>query len=304
MRNIQPLLFEIYIKLIEIPQRLLHYLNLKISKRSYFRKNSDLSDSQRTPYEEFVKKVIKSEQKFLKFRRRFVYRLILEHLTYKQGLLYLDSIESTNSQLLKEIDISSGEFLLGKPYRFRYEKVGKISPTTLRYVKVLKDLDELFEFDDIYKIAEIGIGYGGQCQIIHKHRPKTQFTLFDLNPVLELTRKYLGKEYELICEYSAGESQQNQTWDLVISNYAFSELPRTVQLNYIENVISKSRRGYMIMNSGKLNITGRSEGKMSLLELEELIPGCEVFDEEPLTSPDNYLLVWGHKNIKSNTDLI
>jgi hypothetical protein len=34
---------------------------------------------------------------------------------------------------------------------------------------------------------------------------------------------------------------------------------------------------------------------MSLIELKELIPGCEVFGEEPLTSPDNYLLVWGHK---------
>jgi hypothetical protein len=295
MKNLRPLLFEVFIQLIELPQHLLYLAKLKINIKKYFKKIDNLSDSQKTPYEDFVRKVVKSEKKFNKFRRRFSYRLILEHLTYKQGLLYLDCINSVNSQILSEIDISTREFFKGKPYRFRYHKVGKTSPTTLRYLKVLTDLERLFNFGEIHTIAEIGIGYGGQCQIIHQRSPDTQFTLFDLDPVLELTRKYLGEDYKLICEYSSGNLPRNQIWDLVISNYAFSELPRSVQFNYIENVISKSPRGYMIMNSGNLNTTGRSEGKMSLIELKELIPGCEVFGEEPLTSPDNYLLVWGHK---------
>lgn len=295
MINLQPALLETYIKLIELPHRLLHFFIVQVSNKGFFKNIDSLSDSQKTPYENFVKKVIESEQKFKRFRRSFDYRLILEHLTYKQGLIYLEKINSTNSRLLTEIDISSEEFLLGKPYRFQYDKIGKVSPTTLRYLKVLNDLERLFDLSEIHHIAEIGIGYGGQCQIIHKRSAKTLFTLFDLDPVLELTRKYLGSEYELICDYSSGEIKLYQSWDLVISNYAFSELPRSVQLDYVENVISKSKRGYMTMNSGKLNLTGRSDGKMSLLELEVHIPGCEVLNEEPLTSPDNYLLIWGHK---------
>ena len=295
MINLQPVLLEAYIKLIELPHRLLRIFVVQVSNKGFLKNSDGLSDSQKTPYEDFVKKSIKSQQKFNRFRRSFDYRLILEHLTYKQGLLYLEKINSTNSRLLTEVDISSEEFSLGKPYRFQYDKIGKVSPTTLRYLKVLSDLERLFDFSEIHHVAEIGVGYGGQCQIIHKRRPKMRFTLFDLNPVLELTRKYLGSEYDLICDYSSGDIKLNQSWDLVISNYAFSELPRSVQLDYVKNVISKSKKGYMIMNSGILNVTGRSDGKMSLLELEVQIPGCEVLNEEPLTSPDNYLLVWGHK---------
>ena len=92
MINLQPALLETYIKLIELPHRLLHFFIVQVSNKGFFKNIDSLSDSQKTPYENFVKKVIKSEQKFKRFRRSFDYRLILEHLTYKQGLIYLEKI--------------------------------------------------------------------------------------------------------------------------------------------------------------------------------------------------------------------
>ena len=87
----------------------------------------------------------------------------------------------------------------------------------------------------------------------------------------------------------------DKNWDLVISNYAFSELPKSLQLDYVEKVLTRSKRGYLIMNSGKSNISGFSKGKLTLKELEDLLPGVEILEEVPNTGPDNYVLVWGHK---------
>ena len=39
-------------------------------------------------------------------------------------------------------------------------------------------------------------------------------------------------------------------YDLVISNYAFSELPMLVQQAYIRKVLAYCTRGYLTMNTG------------------------------------------------------
>jgi hypothetical protein len=86
-------------------------------------------------------------------------------------------------------------------------------------------------------------------------------------------------------------------WDLVISNYAFSELPSDLQKIYVEKVLSKSDRGYLVMNSGMTNYSGRSGGKLTLEELRILLPEFQVFKEIPNTGPDNYVIVWGHSRV-------
>ena len=124
--------------------------------------------------------------------------------------------------------------------------------------------------------------------------------MFDLVPVLELVRKYLssfGNNQVKLNKVIFEDLRElpNKNWDLVISNYAFSELPKSLQLDYVEKVLTRSKRGYLIMNSGKSNISGFSKGKLTLKELEDLLPGVEILEEVPNTGPDNYVLVWGHK---------
>ena len=46
------------------------------------------------------------------------------------------------------------------------------------------------------------------------------------------------------------------------------------------------------MNSGLGN--DRSTGKLKLNELKKLLPEFRVIEEEPLTSDQNYIIVWGH----------
>ena len=43
-------------------------------------------------------------------------------------------------------------------------QIGKISPNTLKYIKVLMDLKKHWKTLDNMEICEIGVGYGGQCR--------------------------------------------------------------------------------------------------------------------------------------------
>ena len=83
-----------------------------------------------------------------------------------------------------------------------------------------------------------------------------------------------------------------EKYDLVISNYAFSELPSALQKSYIKKVLVNSTRGYLTMNSGLLGV--HSAGKLSLKELRELLPPFEIYEEKPNTYEFNYIIAWGH----------
>ena len=120
--------------------------------------------------------------------------------------------------------------------------------------------------------------------------------MFDLPQVMKLTQKVLKSAGVKSSKINVGNIHEPsiQDCDLVISNYAFSELPQDIQRRYIEGVMVNSRRGYLIMNSGKTDISGRSSGKYTLEDLRKLLPAFEVLEEDPLTGPDNYVIIWGH----------
>lgn len=175
----------------------------------------------------------------------------------------------------------------------------KVSPTTLRYVKVLQDIMTLFDVEKIRRIVEIGVGYGGQCRILVKYLKNVEkYYLFDLPEVLQLSRTWLKKtfseekEYAKKVEFIDGTGVDiDRRCDFVISNYAFSELTREVQDIYLDRVILKSQSGYITWNSLSYDMM---DG-YALNELLEKIPNSFTIPEEPLTSPNNCIIVWGTK---------
>ena len=79
-------------------------------------------------------------------------------------------------------------------------------------------------------------------------------------------------------------------YDLAISNYAFTELPRTLQDIYLNRVILKAKRGYITYNE----ITPKEFNSYKAAELVEMIPGALITKEIPLTHPKNCVIIWGH----------
>ncbi len=101
----------------------------------------------------------------------------------------------------------------------------------------------LFKQLDNLNICEIGVGYGGQCRIINSVTSPNRYTLVDIQPALMLTQRYLDN-YILssIVTYKTMNELEIQKYDLVLSNYAFSELPRSVQDVYLNKIILNSKK--------------------------------------------------------------
>ena len=266
-----------------------------VARKSVFNSADGLSDSQASFYVEQVRKLLGDEALLSNFRRKYDYREILEHVSFSLGKQYLDSIKhsmpnSYNQLLLESLRNDS----FGNPYRYKYSEKLCISPTTLRYIYTAIDIERTIGLGRNDSVVEIGVGYGGQAAVLESLYKVSNYDAFDLPEVIFLANVYLKKINSRIRFDSRDiHRAQDKVWDIVISNYAFSELNKDLQIRYLDSILSKTSRGYMIMNSGRLNVSGRSTSKLSVKEIAEFLPTMRIKEENPLTGPDNYVIYWG-----------
>ena len=253
------------------------------------------SESDNSFYLHAVRAATSEYKAFSTFKRDPHYRTVLEHVTRAEGQAYLDVLRKDAPDFLDDIEKFKINDLIGSPYVFSYPGIGTIGPTTLRYMKVASDLRKLFGADLGGNIAEIGVGYGGQMLVNDRAFSFRRCDLFDLAPVLSLVERYL-ESHVLNNAYHPTMLNQHlggDAYDLVISNYAFSELPSQLERKYIEKVLSNAKRGYLTMNSGRAD-SRFTDNKLSVEELRELLPPFDILPEIPLSCPGNYIIVWGH----------
>lgn len=252
-----------------------------------------LSDDGR--YVALVREALRDSEVFARFKRHPNYRKILEHVTEAYGREYLDLIIKSSPDLLEKVELFKSNDLLGNPHLSFYPETGAISPSTLRYVYVASELRRLFGTMLGTRVAEIGVGYGGQLLVNDKVFSYGEAHLFDLPPVLELTSRCLeahllqGSYRTMTINQHAGDLD----YDLVISNYAFSELPSELQSVYLRKVMARSKKGYLTMNSGRAGNPFVGD-HLSLEDLRRFLPTFVVLEEAPTTPFNNYVIVWGH----------
>lgn len=251
------------------------------------------SISERSAYPSLCQLAADNDDIFANFKSDPIYRQILEHVPYEIGLQYLNTVINDYPDLLPFFDEFRKNDSLGNPITYSYGEHGVFSPTTLRYIKVAGDLKE--KFGDLSKmhIVEIGGGYGGQCTVLSS-LGFASYTLIDLPECIALSKKYLESMGIKNVIYIDSTNLENiGAYDLVISNYAFSEIDKTEQLSYLEKVIKSTPNGYMTLNfiSQLFNLKS--------LSIEELVSilyqagkSGKVKKEHPLTHPNNLLLFW------------
>lgn len=210
-----------------------------------------ISVVQTLSYPEFCKQAI-CDEKFANFRSDPMCVLVVENLNvnYDHGVYFLNEIKEKYPHLLSFCSKICAEDKVGGPLSYFYESIaGSCSVTALRYVKIVGDLQR--EFGDLsnLNIVEIGGGYGGQCKILNNISEFASYTIIDLPECTPLINKYLSCfKISNVCTINS-TNVPAQNYDLVISNYAFSEIDRQEQLNYITKIISLAPRGYMIYNN-------------------------------------------------------
>jgi putative sugar O-methyltransferase len=213
----------------------------------------------------------------------------LEHVSEKQGREYLKLI-ADDPHIFRMIEKFKANDNYGNPKKFEYPEIGLISPSTLRYIKVLVDLKKHFQSIDNLSLCEIGVGYGGQCRILNAYYKISAYCLVDIKPALSLAQRFLDNYIiQSVLTYKTMNELDYKGYDLVISNYAFTELPRAIQDIYLNKVILTSKRGYITYNE----ITPMDFNSYKSDELIAIIRGARILNEVPLTNPKNCIIVWG-----------
>jgi putative sugar O-methyltransferase len=230
---------------------------------------------------------------FEQFRSNLEFQKILEHVDYWRGYKYINKIRT-----LTKVENNFHSLILlydsiGNPKVYKYRKIPACSPTLLRYISVYFELKELFGTLDNKSITEIGVGYGGQSVVVNFFDRPLLYTLIDLPEVLELAQKFtFSINHKTNYNYLDGRNPIKVKSDLVVSNYAFSELERSLQIKYLNNILRHSSMGYITWN----NLSFKLLGGLSVDEILAAIPNARIIDETPLTAPGNMIIVWGTVN--------
>ena len=254
-----------------------------------------------------VKKFTRSDRSFRNFKRSLLYREVLEHVDYELALKYMRLIENnyTNGINYETFNLIKDNDRVGNPKKFNFEiefldngkkierKISLSGPTT-RYWFVWFDINKNIKLKNIKYIAEIGGGYGGQALIFDRLIKFKKYYIFDLPSVNKFSQKYLKNFYfnNSFCSQDINEFNEDKIYDLVISNYAFSELPRELQEIYLKKIILKSKSGYMIMNTGNDINFDEKTSRYSATELLKTINNSKIIEENPLSSNKNYIIIW------------
>ena len=175
------------------------------------------------------------------FKRDYRLTAIFEHCSIEIGRQYILKIKESNPAWLKHKWTND---LTGGARRYAYDDI-TASPSTLQYIGVMNNLVNLFGPLSGKKICEIGGGYGGQAKTIYDMYTPLWYHIIDLPEVCELQQRYLTGLPVESCTYPSGEK-----YDLVISNYALSEISDPSE--YICKVLMKSKHGYITCNTDKV----------------------------------------------------
>jgi putative sugar O-methyltransferase len=189
------------------------------------------SITDRNEYIECCKLFISNRHEFNTFKQHPVYIDVLEHFSQYRAKICIDVIKKRHLILSEKIKENDEQ---GSPSICYYGDsfFDGVSPSTIRYIKVLSDIHEFIDLNGM-NIAEIGVGYGGQCKVINDYAKVKSYSLFDLPIVLKFTAKYLSKyKYDNL---KFGEYLDN--YDLVISNYAISECVINLNMDILPIII-------------------------------------------------------------------
>lgn len=254
----------------------------------------DSSISASIDYPNFCELAQEDEKVFKNFRRHPSYTLVLEPSNYEQGKEYLKI--ARDSFTLDELENFKRNDFVGNPVVFEFKEINNISLSTTRYIKVLHDLMLHFGNLNNLKVVEIGVGYGGQARLIFAKFPQvTSYTFVDLQSVLGLSKKYLSHfdDIQVKLDFQVCDSLCDSDYDLVISNYAFSELGRTIQDIYLEKIINRSKHGYISYGAFNPIFDDTKFRAYKIDKYPKIIhKNIKILEEVPLLHPLNKIVVW------------
>jgi hypothetical protein len=245
------------------------------------------------PYLQACKDSVNSQKEFNSFRRDDRLHPILEHVSYEEGLLYLEEMKEVDPPLPDIVYKIKENDLVGNPFLYDYPDIGFICPTTIRYIKNVYDIGDAFakRVPKIENVVEIGGGYGGLCRMVNALFPLKQYLLIDFEEVNQLSKKYLRHyfgECNGISWVAPDDLVQVKNIELCISNYCFSECDRKTQQMYYDKIIKNSNMFYITYNH-------ISNNNMSADEFEDFASkDFYIYSEEEVRDSHTNIIMYGY----------
>lgn len=198
------------------------------------------------------------------FRRTSAIRDIVETVGAVEGQFYARRIREWGSHWLIDSRIE-GIDAWGNPIRWPGILLGtphSYSPTTLRYLATALWLKRSGYLTTGANITEIGVGFGGLAAM-NALISDTSTTLVDL-PQVERAALRMLDENKVAGRARVSADSDGARIDLVISNYAFTELNSTIQEDYLHKYLKRSTRGVIVSNSSVFakSIQGRTDEEL------------------------------------------
>jgi len=193
---------------------------------------------------------------------------MLEHETKANAELYVAQILDDGGMSLSDVQrIASCNDRFGNSQLHSFVDGSiRCSTSSLRYLKHAYDIMQLLRSKSVAKVqvVEIGGGYGGLCLIMqhlaaHFNVEISNYIIYDLPEVAQLQKYYLdqNRAAEIVswgdsasCGGDIAERVQANSHLLITSNYCLSEIPESLRLQYIENVLKRAESVYMRWNWG------------------------------------------------------
>ncbi len=261
-------------------------------------------------YVHAVNKCLISESCFSSFKRDAGYNSIVGMAREWQAEIWFNNIKENFPAIFKRLDDFKHNDSVGEPELWDSKEAGLISPSTLRYLHTLCDIQKHFGLLDNKTVVEIGIGYVGLCYMLHTYYQLENYHLVDLENVVTFARKYLNslnmnKSISFECPYKPVEIPDefrietktsnnceevmavkgDSSYDLAISEFCLSEMDDEGIDDYCEKFLFTSENIYLLMNLHDEKRKNRCINKIQEVFDVELLP------EFPESEWPNYVVV-------------
>jgi putative sugar O-methyltransferase len=199
---------------------------------------------------------VNEDELFGKFKQDPDYTLVLEGSSrHGADVFFNELVEdegyrdffSNNLEEFRENDS------LGSPTVYDYGEYGNFSLGTLKYIWNSSTINRTVGLGGVKKVVEIGGGYGGMCKAMSTFTEFDEYTLIDLPEPLALCDKYLSNFEELYpkLKFHTPDSLEGSdlSCDLLIADSSIAECNYPMQKYYLDNLILKANKGFIIYNS-------------------------------------------------------
>jgi hypothetical protein len=181
-------------------------------------------------YQQDCREVAADENLLRHWRTRHSLRYIIDHVDRAFGRTCFDMALWLDATRTMEIlpRVAELDLVLDRPDAIEVGGL-RLSPTMCRYLVRAIELNHLFDLEG-QRIVEIGGGFGGLAAVLHTLVRPASYVIYDLPDVQAAQRAALGLMGLPGVQFETDVATMDG--DLLVSDYAFSELHDDVQERY------------------------------------------------------------------------